>query len=288
VLETLAGQLQQPLAAIDDDETEGTIGADPLAGLATVMMPILLGVWAGSMIGYLAQQALGQYDLALPLQGEPRLWFVASNVDEFSRGWSLPTDDLRYALALRESVHAAQRTVPWVREQLVALSSAFVGAYEITEDFLEGALGDLDLSNLANLTEVPDSLGDPTALLGAMRSERQAPMLEALQRFVSVLEGYTDVVVEILGERMKMASHARIDEALRRHRLDRGDSAAFVDRLLGLELDRGHYDEGVAFSRGVVERGGLDQLNRLWTSAEMIPTRSELEAPGLWIARIDL
>ena len=124
-------------------------------------------------------------------------------------------------------------------------------------------------------------------LLGAMQSPRQAPLLESLQRFVSVLEGYTDVVVEVLGERM-MTSHARIDEALRRHRLDRGESAAFVDRLLGLELDRGHYDEGVAFSKGVVERGGIEVLNRLWTGAEMMPTRSELEAPGLWIARIDL
>jgi len=66
------------------------------------------------------------------------------------------------------------------------------------------------------------------------------------------------------------------------------EAAAFVDQLLGLQLDRGHYDTGIAFTRGVVERGGLEQLNRLWTSREMMPTRSELEAPGLWLARIDL
>jgi len=58
--------------------------------------------------------------------------------------------------------------------------------------------------------------------------------------------------------------------------------------LLGLELGRDHYDEGLAFARGVVERGGIDQLNRLWTGREMMPTRPELEAPGLWLARIDL
>jgi uncharacterized protein (DUF2342 family) len=104
---------------------------------------------------------------------------------------------------------------------------------------------------------------------------------------VSVLEGYTDVVVEMLGERM-ITSHARIDEALKRHRLERGEADAFVDRLLGLELTRDHYDEGVAFARGVVERGGMEQLNRLWTSRELMPTRPELEAPGLWLARIDL
>jgi uncharacterized protein (DUF2342 family) len=61
-----------------------------------------------------------------------------------------------------------------------------------------------------------------------------------------------------------------------------------VDRRLGLELERTHYDRGAAFCNGVVERGGLDQLNRLWTSVEMAPTPAELDAPGLWLARIDL
>ncbi len=58
--------------------------------------------------------------------------------------------------------------------------------------------------------------------------------------------------------------------------------------MLGLELDRRHYDEGAAFCRGVVERAGIDGLNRLWEGAHMVPTRPELEAPGLWLARIDL
>jgi putative hydrolase len=251
------------------------------------MMPILLGVWAGSMIGYLAQHALGQYDLPLPLQGEPRLTFIATNVDEFARAWSLPIEDLRYALALREGVHAAQRSVPWIRDQLVSLASAYVGAYELSEDFLESALGDLDLSNLTALTDVPESLGDPTKLLSAMRSPRQAPLLESLQRFVSVIEGYTDVVVSRLGEPM-ITSFGMIDEALRRHRVERGQAAGFVDQLLGLQLDREHYERGVAFCRGVVERAGDEGLNRLWDDPLMIPTPAELEAPGLWLARIEL
>jgi uncharacterized protein (DUF2342 family) len=104
---------------------------------------------------------------------------------------------------------------------------------------------------------------------------------------VSVLEGYTDVVVETLGEKM-VSTHGRIDEALRRHRLERGNAASFVDRLLGLELDRQHYERGVAFCRGVVERAGLDGLNRLWEGESMTPTAPEFEAPGLWLARIEL
>jgi putative hydrolase len=183
-------------------------------------------------------------------------------------------------------VHGAQRTVPWVRARLLRLAREYVGAYEIRPDAFEEQLGHLDLSDPASLESL-GQIGDPGALLGAMQSERQGPMLEELQRYISVLEGYADVVVDELGGRA-VSAHVRIDEALRRHRLDRGDATAFVDRLLGLELDRKNYDEGVAFCRGVVERGGLTALNRLWEGEHMVPTRSELEAPGLWLARIEL
>jgi putative hydrolase len=292
-LEPVLGSLARALgrsegAASGEDATPNpALGFSPDM-LFAMMMPLLLGVWSGSMIGLLSHRALGQFDLPLPLDGSPTLLFVTSNVDAFGEQWSLPVDELRYALALREVVHGAQREVKWVRERLVRLASAYVGAYELQADALDEQLHGFDPSDLSSF-EAMGNLAGPDVLLGAMRTERQGPLLAELQRFVSVLEGYADVVVESLGERM-VSTHARLDEALRRHRLERGDATGFVDRLLGLELDRGHYDVGVAFCRGVVERsnGTLDQLNRLWTDESMVPTEAELAAPGLWLARIDL
>jgi putative hydrolase len=289
-LEPVLGALAAALGRTDADD-DGTPAA--AAGftpdmLFAMMMPLLLGGWAGSMIGLLSHRALGQYDLPLPLDGPPTLLFTERNVEAFAEEWSLPLDELRYALALREVVHGAQRSVPWVRDRLLRLARAYVGAYEVQPDAMEGQFGGLDPADPSSMEAIA-RLADPDILLGAMRSERQAPLLAELQRFVSVLEGYTDVVVEMLGERM-VTSHARLDEALRRHRLERGDATGFVDRLLGLELDRGHYETGVAFCRGVMERseGTLDQLNRLWSDESMVPTEAELVAPGLWLARIDL
>jgi putative hydrolase len=285
VLASLATALGRGQAAPTDPNA-----LSPDAMFAMVMqqlVPMLLGAWAGSMIGFLSHNALGQYDLPLPLASAPKMLFVVRNVDAFASEWELPIDELRYAVALREIVRGAQRSTPWVRERLVQLASDYVGAYEVQPDAFEqlGGMNLQDPSSMAGLEE----LSDPQVLLGAMQSERQQPMLEELRRFVSVLEGYTDVVVAEVGERM-VASHGRIDEALRRLRLERGEAATFVDQLLGLQLDREHYEAGVAFARGVVERsdGSLDQLNRLWTSAAMVPTTSELQAPGLWLARIDL
>ena len=291
-LEPVLGALAAALGRTDSDPDGNP--ANPAAAafspdmLFAMMMPLLLGGWAGSMIGLLSHRALGQFDLPLPLDGAPNLLFITRNVDAFAQEWSLPLDELSYALALREVVHGAQRAVPWVRDRLLRCASAYVGAYEVQAEAMESQLGGFDPSDPSSMEAIAN-LTDPDVLLGAMRSERQKPLLAELQRFVSVLEGYTDVVVESIGERM-VPSHGRLDESLRRHRLERGDATGFVDRLLGLELDRGHYEAGAAFCHGVVERsdGSLDQLNRIWSDESMVPTESELVAPGLWLARIDL
>ena len=138
------------------------------------LLPLLLGVWSGSMIGQLAHHALGQYDLPLPLHGPPTQRFLVRNVDAFGEEWALPADELRYALALREVVHGAQRSVPWVRDELERLATDYVGAYEVQPDALQEQLGDLNLadpSSMASLTPArrPERAARRDAIASARR-----------------------------------------------------------------------------------------------------------------------
>jgi uncharacterized protein (DUF2342 family) len=55
-----------------------------------------------------------------------------------------------------------------------------------------------------------------------------------------------------------------------------------------LDLGRDDYALGRDFCAGVIERAGIEGLNRLWTDEALVPTPPELAAPGLWLARIDL
>jgi len=262
-------------------------GDDPLAafaGLFPVIAPLLLGVQAGSMVGYLAQHALGRYDLPLPTADAPALCFVVENLDMFEDAWSLPRADLRFYVALHEVVHAAQRSVPWVRERLVELATEYVSAYQLDADALEARFGDLDPTNPESLQALTER---PEELLGAMQSDRQREVLGRLRILTSVLEGYADEVLGRIGRRL-IPSYDQIHEAIQRHRIERGEAERFIEGLLGLKLERDDYERGAAFCRGVVERAGDEGLNRLWTAVEMVPTPAELEAPGLWLARIDL
>jgi uncharacterized protein (DUF2342 family) len=79
-----------------------------------------------------------------------------------------------------------------------------------------------------------------------------------------------------------------LTEALRRRRVEAAESDRFVERLFGLELTQATYARGAAFVDGVVERAGDVGLRRLWTDADHLPTPPEVDAPGLWLARIDL
>jgi putative hydrolase len=287
VLEALAGTLGQAFRGPGGEEPgPGMPGspADPLAGLLPMLAPLLLGVQAGSMIGYLAQHALGRYDLPLPAADEPSLCFVVPNLDEFEEAWSLERSDLRFTVALHEVVHAATRSVPWVRERLVNLATEYVSAYEVDPAVLSERFGDLDPSNPETLQGLAER---PEELLGAMTSARQTALLEQLRVFHAVLEGYADDVLARVGGRL-VGSFGQVHEAIARHRLERGEATRFVEQLLGLTLERDDYELGAAFCAGVVERSGTEGLNRLWESPRMVPTGPELEAPGLWLARIDL
>jgi putative hydrolase len=120
-----------------------------------------------------------------------------------------------------------------------------------------------------------------------MRSPRQDEPRRQLQLLTAVLEGYADCVLERVGDKL-IPSFSQIHEAMQRHRVERGEAERFIEDLLGLKLERDHYEQGEAFCKGVIERAGPEGLNRLWESERMLPTPAELEAPGLWLARIEL
>jgi putative hydrolase len=285
VLEDLARTLGDALteelrAELDADGA----AADPMAGLLPMLAPVLMGLQAGSMTGYLAHHAMGRYDLPLPVADAPSLCFVAPHIDEFETAWSLPRADLRFTLATHEVVHAAIRSVPWVGARLVRLAGEYVRAYRLDLAAIEDRFGALDPTDPQSFEALT---AQPRDVLGAMRSPAQAEVQQRLRGFTTVLEGYADCVVHRVTERL-VPTGPQIHEAFTRHRIDRGEAGQFIDMLLGIDLGRDDYARGRRFCDGVVERAGFDALNRLWSDEALVPTPAELEAPGLWLARIEL
>jgi putative hydrolase len=285
LLEKLAAALGRQSATPDTpEELSGDPMAKLLGNLPQAMTPLLFGMQAGSMVGHLGSRALGQYDLPIPRPVSDELLFVAPTIDTFASEWSLPSDDVRMWVCLHEVAHHAVLSRPHVRSRLEELMSAYVGAFQPDAMGLEDRLTAFDPTDLAALQE---TFSNPEVLLGEMESQAQAELKVPLQALLSAVVGYVDFVMDSIGRRI-IGSYGPLTEALRRRRLEEAQGTGFVARLLGVELTAANYERGASFIKGVFERAGDEGLARLWKSARELPTTAELQAPGLWLARIDL
>lgn len=294
LLEALASSLSGGMAAgmagvagDSDDEFSDDPMAKMLGGIMQAFTPVMLGMTAGSMLGHLAKRSFGQYDLPIPRAAGDELMIVLANLDEFGREWSLPEDDLRLWVCVHEVTHHAVLSLPHVRMRLDSLLNEYVAGFQPDSGTLESKLGELEVSDLSGLDDMQQLLGDPEVLLGAIQSPAQRELLPRLEGLVAVIVGYVDHIMDDIGQGL-IGSYDMVTEAMRRRRVTADPSDRFVERLLGLELSQRQYERGSAFIEGIVDRAGREAIDRLWTSDRELPTPAEVDAPGLWLARIDL
>ena len=131
------------------------------------------------------------------------------------------------------------------------------------------------------------TLGDPEILLGAVRSPAQEALQPQLDAALAAVVGYVDYVVDAVTSRLIGGDANRIAEAVRRRRIEASPEDVFVERLLGLHLSRQQVERGRAFIEGVHQRGGQAAVNLLLEQPGPLPTPAELDAPGLWLARLE-
>ncbi|MEJ7582663.1 MAG: zinc-dependent metalloprotease [Acidimicrobiales bacterium] len=292
LFERLAGSLGMGAAepSAEVDPFEDPMGDPTAAWLGNVMQflsPMMMGMAAGSMIGHLSARSFGQYDLPIPRPPGDDLLVLVPTIDEFGNEWSLAADDLRLWVCLHEVTHHAVLGVPHVRARLESLIGDYVAGFHTDPHALENRLGDIDPSTMSDIAGIQQLFSDPEVLLGAMRSPAQEELLPRLDALVTVIVGYVDHVMDRMGSSL-VPTYERVTEAIRRRRVEATESDRYVEQLFGLHLSQDRYDRGAAFIEGVTERAGESELERLWRSERELPTPAELDAPGLWLARIDL
>jgi putative hydrolase len=269
--------------------TEAPDPSDPMGFMAPIMQmigPMMLGMTAGSMVGHLARRSFGQYDLPVPRTPSDELMVIPANFDEFATGWSIPADDLRMWVCVQEvAMHTVLR-IPHVRTIVDELLSRYAAGFEPDPNALEERLGSMDLSDPGSMNGMQAMFGDPEILLGAIQSQAQRDLLPRFEAIIATIVGYVDHIMDSIGTTL-LSNNSMISEAVRRRRVEADDSDRFVERLFGLELTQATYDRGAAFIAGIVERAGSDGLTRLWESEATLPTPAELDAPGLWLARLE-
>jgi putative hydrolase len=273
----------------DDEDDAGDPMMAMMAGLSQMMAPSMMGMAIGSMVGRLATRAFGQYDLPIPRAGATAsLLLVPSAIDSFADAWSLPADEMRLWVLAQELIGHAVFSNAIAREAITALVQRHVGAFRPDPASVADKLSSLDVTEGDPIQAIQRALSDPEVLLGAVRSPEQIAMAPILEAAIAAVVGYVDYMVDSVAVRVIGGDALRIAEAVRRRRIEASAEDVFIERLLGLQVTAPLVQRGKTFVAGVVDRAGEAALARLFTDADGLPTPNELDAPGLWLARLEL
>ena len=279
-----ADNTAEDTAASEADESDPMLAM--LANVSKLIAPSMLGMSVGTLVGRLATNTFGQFDLPLPRDPHDRVVIVISNVDNFADEWSIPRDDMTMWALTHELISHGVFGVAHVRHTVQQLVSQFAGGFHPNPGALSESISSLDISSGDPMKLLNSLLSDPTVLLGAQRSaaqERVAPILDAaIAGIVGYIDHYVDrVTARILGQA------SPIGEAVRRRRVAQSGDRVFVERLLGIDLTNEQVERAQQFIAGVLERAGDDGVALLLAKPGNLPTPSEIVAPGLWLARLE-
>jgi coenzyme F420 biosynthesis associated uncharacterized protein len=276
------------------------------------------GVEVGMLLSFLSSRVLGQYETfapptrelpAGPVKPGPgesragRLLLVAPNIVHVERELDVDPHDFRLWVCLHEETHRTQfSAVGWLRDHIEGEIQAFLGETEMdastviervreaVQSFTGGNQG--NPAGPANTAERADSAGDEEeradgrSLVDLVQTPSQREILSRLTAVMSLLEGHADYVMDGVGPQV-VPTVAEIREKFGRRRASgagRLDQA--LRRMLGLDAKLRQYREGERFVRAVVEEVGMDGFNRVWTSPNTLPTKSEIAKPAAWVARV--
>ncbi len=236
----------------------------------------------GFLLGFMGQRVLGQYDLALlSAESTPgRLLFVEENIRATARALGVPVGPFRTWIALHETTHAFEfEAHPWLRPYLaerLERQMALVGG-DVRQ------MGREAIRSLGRSLRGEDDGGGHW--LERMMGEEQRRLFRETQAVMSLLEGFSDYVMDEVGRDL-VPDVERISARFHERRANRTAFERAVLRLTGMDLKMEQYRSGEAFVRAIATARGHDALTRLWDGPESLPRDGEIAAPDRWITRV--
>ncbi len=269
----------EPLA---DTLLGSSTGTDPLSQMLGPMAPAVLGMQAGTMVGFMSQNVLGQFDTGLPALDQDEMYLVVPNIEAFAASHGLDVQQVRLWAAGQAVVHRAVLAIDWVHADVVDVVARYYGGVEFDSSGLSDVLAKME--DVGAMEQAMAGAGSLADLLGVKTDPRRLAPVQAL--FASI-EGYVDYVVRSgLSELIPQLD--RIENAVDRHRSEPDQASQFLRDVVGLDLERHRSRDASRLFAELVARWGPASLEQVWRSPENLPTRDELTDPVGWVARVML
>lgn len=255
-------------------------GAD-LGAMMARLSGLAFGMQVGTAAGTLAREVLGTTDIGLPLTDGPGSALLPRNVAEFGAGLSVPPEEVRYYVALREVAHQRLFThVTWLRAHLLGAVEEYARGIEIDLGSLEEAVSGIDPSD-------PEALQEALAsgVFAPSTTPAQEAALERLETALALVEGWVDVVTAAAAAPHLPHTEA-LRETMRRRRAAGGPAEDTFAQLVGLELRPRRSREAARLWELITEERGADGRERVWEHPDLLPTAADLDDPSGWSGRL--
>ncbi|CAM3154026.1 hypothetical protein PSET11_00175 [Arthrobacter ulcerisalmonis] len=252
----------------------------------------ITGSQLGAVLAFLSSKVLGQYDpfaalapgSTAPAAG--RLLLVAPNIVSVERELNVTPEDFRLWVCLHEQTHRVQfAAAPWLRHHMLAqiddLSGHLLGNVDSLMDRASAAA-----RSLKDRSATGDTPGRG-AILDLLQDPAEKAAISHLTAVMSLLEGHANVVMDAVDASI-IPSVKTIRQRFNSRGKDRGVLEKFIRNLLGLDAKMRQYSDGSRFVRAVVDGAGMAGFNRVWESAENLPTEPEIHDAKLWLERMGL
>lgn len=231
----------------------------------------------GAALGWLSGKVLGQYEA---LTDPGRLLLVAPTIVDVETSLQVDPQDFRLWVCLHEETHRVQfGAVPWLTDHFRGLVQRALDTFDETDiaDRLAGLAREV-LGGVRS-KEAPD-------LIAALQTDEQRAVVDEITGLMSLLEGHADVVMDEAGpEVIPSVAVIRSKFSARRAKVRGADS--LWRRLLGMDAKLKQYEEGARFVRFILDDGGMEAVNRVWTSPDCLPSAAEIRDPGSWLSRMN-
>ncbi len=242
----------------------------------------LIGSQMGILLGFLARRVLGQYDLSL-LSPDPEirgaLYFVEPNIARVQTQLGLSDEDFRLWIALHEVTHVFEfEAYPWVREYFNGLLREFLNSLSDQLATVGGGLPQL-------LGRLVGGRSGGQHWIERMLSPDQQRIFDQLQALMSLVEGYSNHIMNAIGEQL-LPSFRQIEARVEQRQSNKPLFDEIFNRITGMDLKLAQYKQGEAFVNAVAEARGVEFINRVWERPEHLPTMDEIRNPQRWIARM--
>jgi putative hydrolase len=278
LVEPVAAQVSAAMGQAIPEEMRAM--AAPLIGVMTQVGGLVFGGQVGQALGTLATEVVASTDIGLPLGPAGVAALLPESVRAFGEGLSVPADQVRLYIALREAAH--QRLfahVPWLRAHLFSAVRSYAEGISIDTSRLEDLVGTVDPSDPEALQRaLGEGLFEPTA------SPAQQAALERLETALALVEGWVDVTTAAAAS-ASLPSFAALQETMRRRRASGGPAERTFATLVGLELRPRRARDAAQLWQALETRRGVEGRDAVWEHPDLLPAGADLDDPEGWAQR---